>query len=158
MDTDEKRMEPRSLKRHWTGAPMARVGGGGWGLGGWGGVTTVVGACCWDTGRIQSRVPAVLLDNTFDPVLTPNWPLTRVVTPNQCSHAQTNRGNGRRLLPAGRNTGWPAAARINIIHSDICNCLKSHFVQSLPDRLSSTWREASEKCVLCGSLLREGTF
>lgn len=29
MDTDEKRMEPRSLKRHWTGAPMARVGGRG---------------------------------------------------------------------------------------------------------------------------------
>ncbi|KAL7385341.1 hypothetical protein ABVT39_019740 [Epinephelus coioides] len=34
------------------------------------------GACCQDTGRIQSGGPAVLLDNTLDPLATANWPLT----------------------------------------------------------------------------------
>lgn len=44
-------------------------------------------ACCQDTDRVQSRGPAALLGNTFDPQVTPNWPLTWEVAPNQGSHA-----------------------------------------------------------------------
>lgn len=63
---------------------------------GWGG-----GACCQDTGPFQSRDPAVILDNTLDPLATPNWPLTGVVTPNQCSHAHGDSVKGWWCLPAG---------------------------------------------------------
>lgn len=49
-------------------------------------------ACCQVTGRIRSGGPAVILDNTLDPLAAPNWPLTWEVTANQCTHAHADSG------------------------------------------------------------------
>lgn len=138
-EADETKMEPCSLnhRQDWSTHGL-RVGGG---------------ACCHDTGRIQSGGPAALLDNTLDPQVTPNWPLTCVVTPNQGSHAHADSGEGWCCLPAVRDTERRAAPRISIMQSDICKHLKSHLLQSLFDMLSSTWHVASWKCVSSGSNL-----
>lgn len=92
MDADEKRMEPRGLNHHPDGCPHSL------GLG---------GDCCLDTGQIRSGGPAALLDNTLDPQVTPDWPLTPVVTPNQGSHARADSGEGRPVPTFCSRAGAP---------------------------------------------------
>lgn len=70
------------------------------------------------------EVPAVILDNTLDPLDAPNWPLTQVVTPNKCSHAHVDSGKGCCHLPAGRITELQAAQQINMMQSDTCKPFK----------------------------------
>lgn len=93
MDADEKRMEPCGLNHHPDGCSHSFGAGGR--------------ARCQDTGRIRSGCPAALLDNTLDPQVTPDWPLTRVVTPNQGSHARADSGEGRPVPTCCSRPGAP---------------------------------------------------
>lgn len=93
MDADEKRMRPCGLNHHPDGCSHSLGVGGR--------------ARCQDTGRIWSGGPAALLDNTLDPQLTPDWPLTLVVTPNQGSHARADSGEGGPVPTCCSRAGAP---------------------------------------------------
>lgn len=123
MDADGERMEPCGLNHHPDGCSHSfGVGGSG---------------RCRDTGRIRSGGPAALLDNTLDPQVTPDWPLTPVVTPNQGSHARADSGEGRRCRPAVPDPERRAAPAISVTQSDTLQRLEAHSVQFLVDRSSS---------------------
>lgn len=80
-------------------------------------------ACCQETDRTWSRGPAALLGNTFDPKVTPNWPLTWEVAPNQGSHA--GRANAAEAALRMQSTPLRAhqrhtTATVTTVHSHIC--------------------------------------